>query len=133
MLCKDAEELIKKYKAGSITADNFLLLVSHIKECSKCKALFDRVEASLGNIAKKNLFTTIYNNFLEWCERKYSEKKIYTKRNFYTSVVFIIGILLYILSILNKSYTFNTFFIILASFIGFIAILIFFIVYLVKE
>jgi len=133
MLCKDAEDLIRKYKAGSITADNFLLLITHTKECPNCKALFERAEASLGNVARKSFFSSLYNNFLEWADRKYSEGKVYTKKNMYIILTFLLGALTFLYLGMNKKVTFNEFFFFIGLFVFIISFFVFLIVYLLKE
>ena len=111
MLCKDAEELIKNYKTGSITADNFLLLIQHTKECPKCKALFDSVESSSAQGDENDVtlaIKRIFQRYQKFIKKKKQENRFYTKKTFYI-ILNILFILFAVVGVLND-FSFNNFY-----------------------
>jgi amino acid permease len=96
MLCKDSEELVKNYRMGSITAENFLLLIQHTKECSKCQAIFEEAENSFGS-AKVSTFSSRMSDFFEkfnhMIKAKQEDKKFYTRKAFYAILLLILSAL----------------------------------------
>lgn len=136
MLCKDAEELIKSYKLGSITADNFLLLIQHTEECPHCKAIFDSVEASLEKQGSSGAFKNIYRIYLKyktWVSEKQKENKMYTKKWFYLSL-FIVFCLLTTVSLYKLlSFSFGNIYLIASLFLVLASLTSFFMLISIEE
>lgn len=126
MLCKDAEELIKNYKMGSITADNFLLLIQHTKECPKCQATFENAEASMGAGDSSEGFSSSFKIFSSNLSQKIKamqkEKKLITRKSFYISLILILSAL--VITGVIKGLSFNVFFMLFATLIIVIAFVI---------
>lgn len=133
MLCKDAEELIKNYKMGSITAENFLLLIQHTKECPKCQATFEKAEASLGGSESGGFFSSLRAFYLQSAEKikkKQEEKKIYTRKSFYISLILAITALA--VTGMVKAFTFNSFFLIFGALIIVLTIVVFIMLFMIE-
>lgn len=133
MLCKDAEELIKNYKMGSITAENFLLLIQHTKECPKCQATFEKAEASLGVGQSEGFLSSLkefYAMSAEKIKKKQEEKKIYTRKSFYISLILALTSLA--ITGIVKNFTFNSFFIIFGALIVILAIIVFVMLFMIE-
>lgn len=118
MLCKDAEELIKQYRIGSISADNFLLLIQHTKDCHRCQSLFTQAEAYIDKGGASDGFFVglqkFYISFSKLMKIKQQKKKIYTYRIFYL-ILFILLIALAGFGI-YKSTTLNQWYMYLSGF-----------------
>ncbi len=126
MLCKDAEELIKGYKLGTITADNFLLLIHHVKECPKCRAIFEDADSSRGKASSDNMIKSLLYKFSKLKEKikiKQKENKIYTKKSFYLIITIFISAL-GVFGALSKQ-TFNSIYSIMTAFMLVSSILVF--------
>jgi hypothetical protein len=134
MLCKDAEELIKNYKRGSITADNFLLLIQHTKECPHCKTLFEQAEASMETGQAPSLFSGIAENFRafeDWIRKKQKERKFYTTKTFY-GIITLVAIALLVFGTL-RNFSFNQLYFFISSFMIFITLVIFIMLFTIEE